>query len=257
LERITFDKTGQLAMAFPFMRLPGELRNSIYHFHFDTTFKEQGLYGDAFCRRVESLKPALAILQVSHIIKHEASPIFWIDYAQRSHWSFGAGRDDDSDRPVKFCESARRYTIDVNITFQKRHLNTTSLSTNVVWLVLYSALDLPSDDVALQKLQEEWHVKHQNSTGFVWMKRVDTNLRENAIAMNYTYHQDGPAWAQFRGCLAMVDWGRILPWRLRMQTLCSVDQAAYPEIVRCRSMASLGGSFDALLSHGWRGLYKR
>jgi hypothetical protein len=209
MERIAFDKTVQLAMAFPFMRLPGELRNNIYHFHFDTTLKEQGLNGDAFCRHVESLRPALAILQVSHIIKHEASPIFWIDYIQRSHWGFGAGRDDDSDRLVKFCKSARRYTMDVNITFQKRHLSTTSLSANVVWLVLCSTLDLPRDDNALQKLQEEWQVKHQNPTGFVWMKRIDTNLRENAIAMNYTYHQDGPAWVHFRGYLAMIDWGRI------------------------------------------------
>jgi hypothetical protein len=209
MERITVDKTFQLATAFPFMRLPGELRNGVYHFLFETTFKEQGLNGDAFCRRVQSLKPALAILQVSRIIKHEASPILWIDYVQRSHWGFGAGRDDDSGRLMKFCEAARRYSMDVNITFQKHHLNTTSLSANMVWLVLRSTLDLPRDDGALQKLQEEWQVKHQNPTGFVWMKRIDTKLRENAIAMNYTYHQGGPAWVQFRGYLAMIDWGRI------------------------------------------------
>jgi hypothetical protein len=209
MERITFDKSAQLTMAFPFMSLSGELRNSIYHLHFDTGFKEQGLNGDVFCRSVASLRPALAILRVSQIIKREASPIFWIDYVQRSHWGFGAGRDDDSDRLVKFCESARKYTMDVNITFQKRHLNTTSLSANSVWLVLYSTLDLPRNDEALQKLQEEWQVKHQNPTGFVWMKRIDTNLRGNAIAMNYTYHQGGPAWVQFRGNLAMIDWGRI------------------------------------------------
>jgi hypothetical protein len=208
-ERIAFDKTVQLAMAFPFMSLPGELRNIIYHFHFDTTFEAQRRNGDAFCRSVASLRPALAILQVSQIIKHEASPILWIDYVQRSHWSFGAGRDDDSGRLVKFCKSARRHTIDVNVTFQKRHLNTTSLSANLVWLVLCSTLDLPRDQRGLQELQEEWQVKHQNPTGFVWMKRIDTKLRENAMAMNYSYYQDGPAWVQFRGHLAMIDWGRI------------------------------------------------
>jgi hypothetical protein len=209
MERTTSDKTVQMAMAFPLMSLPGELRNSIYHFHFDTTFKEQGLNADAFCRRVESLRPALAILQVSHIIKHEASPIFWVDYVQHSHWGFGAGRDDDSDRLVKFCDSARKYTMAVNITFQKRHLDTTSMSANVVWLVLCSTFDVPRDSNALQKLQEEWQTKHRNPTGFVWMRRNNTDLRENAIAMNYTSHQDGPAWVQFRGHLAMIDWGRI------------------------------------------------
>jgi hypothetical protein len=209
MEMITSDETIQVAMAFPFMSLPGELRNNIYHFHFDATFKKQGLYGDAFCKRVELLRAALAILQVSQAIKHEASPIFWIDYVQRSHWGFGASRDDDSDRLLKFCESTRKYTMDVNITFQKRHLNTTSLSANAVWLVLHSTLDLPRDHRGLRKLQEEWQVKHENTTGFVWMRRIDTNLRGNAMAMNYTYHHGGPAWLQFRGYLAMIDWGRI------------------------------------------------
>lgn len=165
----TPDNSTETATESIFMNLPGELRNAIYHHYFDATFESQRLEANATCRRVESLRPALSVLRVSHAIKGEASSIFWIDFVTRCHWGFGARHDDDH-RMAGFCEAARQYTANVDITFQKRHLNTSSLSRNVVWLVLRSACNLAKDDEAVQRLREEWEVKHRDQQGFVWVK---------------------------------------------------------------------------------------
>ena len=79
-----------------FSTIPGELRNNIYNFYFESIFSDQDLHSDAVCRRVESLKPALAILSVSSGVRHEAAPIFWRDHVLRCHWGFGANYDDDA-----------------------------------------------------------------------------------------------------------------------------------------------------------------
>lgn len=196
-------------MAISFMDLPGELRNQIYHDHFTSTLQEaQGLLSETLCGRVETLKPALTILSTSHTIRYEASPIFWIDYVQAHHWRFGARHDDD-DRMVRFCDAARKYTMDVDMTFQKLYPNTASLSANIVWLMLESTFDLPRDEEALRTLTEDWRARHRDPGGFVWLKLVGVREREKAITLKYTYHTAERSWVQFRGCLALVDWESI------------------------------------------------
>lgn len=191
-----------------FMSLPGELRNSIYYYHFEAIFEWQELDDNATCRRVESLKAALPILRTSRAITAEASSIFWIDYVTRCHWGFGARHDDD-DRMASFCEAACRYTSDVDITFQKRHLNTSSMSANIVWLVLKATCDFAGNDEALQRLHEEWEIGHQDQQGFVWAKSVTFRPRDNAMSVKYTYRPGGHAWVQFRGNLAVIEWKDI------------------------------------------------
>ena len=191
-----------------FMSLPGELRNAIYHCYFEAIFELQGLEANSTCRCVESLKTALPMLRTSRAIRTEASSIFWIDYVTRCHWGFGARHDDD-DRMASFCEAARRYTFDVDITFQKRHLSTSSMSTNVVWLVLKSTLDPAGNGKALQRTHEEWEAKHQDQQGFVWAKSVAFRSRDNAMAMKYTHQPGEHSWVQFRGNLAVIEWNDI------------------------------------------------
>lgn len=195
-------------MATSFMDLPGELRNSIYHHYFSTTFKARDFESETLCGRVESLKPALAILLASQSVRYEASPIFWIDYVQAYHWSFGARYDDD-DRMVKFCDAARKYTMDVDITFQKLYPNTASVSANVVWLMLKSTFDLSKHEEALQKLREDWQARHRDPDGFVWLKLIDVRERDKAVALKYTFHPAERSWMQFHGYLALIDWGSI------------------------------------------------
>ncbi|GAB7336094.1 hypothetical protein MBLNU13_g08896t1 [Cladosporium sp. NU13] len=203
LDNITETATDSL-----FIRLPGELRNVIYHCYFEAIFESQGLEANATCKRVESLKAALPILRTSRAIRTEVSSIFWTDYVTRCHWGFGARHDDD-DRMVSFCEAARRCTLDVDITFQKRHLNTSSMSANIVWLVLQSASDLTEDIEALRRLREEWEVKHQDQQGFVWAKSINIGSHDNAMVMKYTYQSGEHSWVQFRGNLAVVEWKNI------------------------------------------------
>lgn len=205
---IILDNTTETTVASPFMSLPGELRNAIYHHYFEAIFESEGLEANVTCRRVDSLKAALPILRTSRAIRTEASSIFWIDFVTRCHWGFGARHDDD-DRMASFCEATRRYTSDVDITFQKRHLNTSSMSTNVVWLVLQSTLDLANDGEALQMLCEEWEVKHQDQQGFVWVKSVAFRSCDNAMAMKYAHQPGGCSWVQFRGNLAVIEWKNI------------------------------------------------
>jgi hypothetical protein len=181
------------------------MRNAIYHHYFEAFFESQGLESNAICRRVESLRPVLSILRVSRAIRTEASSIFWIDYVTRCHWGFGAHHDDD-ERMTGFCEAARQHTYEVDITFQKRHLNTSSMSTNVVWLVLQSACDPTEDNEALRALNEEWEVKHRTQQGFVWAKLVRIGSRDNAMVMKYTHEPGERSWVQFRGNLAMIGW---------------------------------------------------
>lgn len=203
------DNTSETTTASLFMSLPGELRNAIYHQHFEDIFGSQGLEANAMCRRVESLRPALSILRTSHTIRIEASSIFWIDFVTRCHWGFGARHEED-DRTASFCEAARRYTSDVDITFQKRHLNTSSMSANLVWLTLHATLDLQKVNEALQRLREEWDGMHQQyQQGFVWAKCTDIGSRENAMFMKYTNHSGEHSWVQFRGRLAMIGWKDI------------------------------------------------
>jgi hypothetical protein len=205
---IVVDDTTETATESLFMTLPGELRNAIYHQYFEAIFESQGLEPNAMCRRVESLKPALSILRTSRAIRTEASSIFWMDCITRCHWYFGA-RDEDDDRMASFCEAARRYTTNVDITFQKRLLYASSMSTNLVWLTLHAILDLPKDNEALQKLREEWEVMHQIQGGFVWAKYTSIGSRDNAMVMKYTNHQSEHSWVQFRGYLAMIEWKDI------------------------------------------------
>lgn len=205
---IILDNTAETAVASLLMSLPGELRNAIYHCYFEAIFESRALEANATCRHVESLKTALPILRTSRAIRTEASSIFWIDYVTRCHWGFGARHDDD-DCMASFCEAARRYTSDVDITFQKRHLNTSTMSTNVVWLVLQSTLDSANDGEALQRLCEEWEVKHQDQQGFVWVKSVAFRSRDSAMAVKYTHEPGEHSWVQFRGNLALIEWKNI------------------------------------------------
>lgn len=205
---VTIDTVATSEFPSPFMSLPGELRNAIYHFHFENTFKAQALENNAVCRRVEALRPALSILGVSHAIRNEAASIFWVDYVPRCHWGFGARHDDD-DRAARFCEAVRKYTLRVLMTFQKRNLHVASMDTNLAWLVMHSASDLSGDNEALQKLQEEWQVKHERPDGFVWMKSINVQPCDNAIVMKYTHHPGERSWVQFRGHLATLDWKNI------------------------------------------------
>ena len=202
--------TQLVAPKISFINLPGELRNTIYHFYFSSTFSEQGLEPFATCRRVRSLRPALALLSTSRLIKSETTPIFWIDYVQRCHWSFGSQCDED-ERTIRFCDEARKYTLDLEITFQKRNLEAMSLLTNIVWLVLESALTEPEAGESLQKLQAEWDVKHQIPGGFVWDKelRVGSHECSTKIKMRYEHHQNGRSWVRFGGRLLLIDWGSI------------------------------------------------
>lgn len=204
------DMASQPVKPITFMDLPGELRNSIYDFYFSLIFADQKLDElPATCRRVQSLKPALAILSTSRLIRSEATPIFWIDHVQRCHWSFGAHCDED-DRMVQFCNAARKHTLDLDITFQKRNINTTNLSANIVWLVLQSTSALSAEDVDLRKLREEWDRKHQIWLGFVWIGNLDVGSRERvATTMRYTYNSIERSWVMFRGCLLAIDWGGI------------------------------------------------
>lgn len=202
------DNTTETETASLFMSLPGELRNAIYHQYFEDIFESQGLKANAICMRVGSLKPALSILRTSHDIRTEASSIFWIDFVTRCHWGFGAHHEDDG-RMASFCDAASRYTSNVDITFQKRHLNTSSMSANLVWLVLHATLDLPKDSEALQMLREEWEDKHRISGGFVWAKCTNIGSRDNAMVMKYTYQPGDHSWVQFRGYLAMIKWKDI------------------------------------------------
>lgn len=204
----TPDKSTGTATESIFMNLPGELRNAIYHHYFDATFETQGLEANATCRRVESLRHALFVLRVSRAIKGEASSIFWIDFVTRCHWGFGACHDDD-DRMAGFCEAARQHTANVDITFQKRHLNTSSLSRNVVWLVLRSAWNLAKDDEAVQRLREEWEAKHRDQQGFVWVKPIGIGSHDDAMVMKYTHNPGERSWVRFTGTLAMIGWRGI------------------------------------------------
>ena len=205
---VILDNSTETAVASLFMSLPGELRNAIYRCYFEAIFESHGLEANATCRHVESLKAVLPVLRTSRAIRAEASSIFWIEYVTRCHWSFGARHDDDG-RMASFCEAARRYTSAVDITFQKRHLDTTSMSTNVVWLVLQSILDLATDDKALQRLCEEWEAEHKDQQGFVWTKSVAFRSRDNAMIIKYTYQPGECSWVQFRGTLAMIEWKDI------------------------------------------------
>lgn len=192
------------------MRLPGEVRNAIYHQYFEAIFESQGLDANATCRHVKSLRPALSLLRASRTIRTEAPSIFWVDYVTRCHWSFGARHDDDDDdRMAGFCEAASRYTSRVDITFQKRYLKTSSMSTNVVWLVLKSTIGRTENEGALQRLRDEWEVKHRDQQGFVWMKPIGIGSRDDAMVMKYTHNPGQRSWVQFRGTLAMIGWREI------------------------------------------------
>lgn len=208
MANIVLDNTDETTTTPLFMSLPGELRNAIYHYYFETIFESQELDANATCRCVASLKAALPILRTSRTIATEASSIFWIDYVTRCHWSFGARHDDD-DRMASFCEAARRYTVDIDITFQKRQINTSNMSTNVVWLVLQSACDLAKDIEAVQRLREEWEIKHRDQQGFVWAKSVAFRSRDNVMVMKYTHQPSERSWVQFRGDLAVIEWRDI------------------------------------------------
>lgn len=205
---IILDNTTETAIASPFMNLPGELRNAIYQHYFEAIFESQGLEPSATCRRAESLKTALPILCASRVIRAEASSIFWIDFVARCHWGFGACHDDD-DRMASFCEAARQYTSDVDITFQSRHLNTLNMSTNLVWLVLQSAFELTEDTEALRRLCEELEIKHQAQQGFVWAKPVDLGSCGSTMAIQYTYQPDERCWVRIWGPLAIIEWRNI------------------------------------------------
>jgi hypothetical protein len=206
-----------------FATIPGELRNNIYHLHFDSIFCDQDLTSDAICRRVENLKPALALLSTSHGVRHEAAPIFWLDYVLRCHWGFGALYDDDA-RMAGFANAARKHTLDVDITFQKRHLDTSSLSTNVAWLALLSTFDMSvSQSVeTVREAQEAWQAGHDREGGIVSKRLVHVGSRQNAVTMKYTYHSRDCSYVMLRGYLAMLDWDYIFATAKANSALSSV-----------------------------------
>jgi len=208
MANIALDNTTNSAIESPFMNLPGELRNAIYHFHFENIFETQGLESNAICRRVESLRPALSIIHASRIINTEASSILWIHYVTRCHWHFGDHYGDE-EHMISFCEAARRYTFDVNITFHKRYPSNSSMSANIVWLVLESKIDWPKDGETLQRLREEWEFKHRNQEGFVWLKGASIGSRDNVVSLKYMYHPSVNSYVQFGGRLAMIEWREI------------------------------------------------
>jgi hypothetical protein len=205
---INLDGATETAISSLFMSLPGELRNAIYNHYFEAIFESQSLEPTVTCRHVESLRPALSMLRTSRAIRSEASSIFWIDFVTRCRWGFGARHEDD-DRMASFCEAARRYTSKVDIIFQKRHLNTSSMSTNLVWLVLQSAFELTEDIEALRRLCEELEIKHQAQQGFVWAKPVNLGSRGGTMVMQYTYQPGERCWVRFWGPLAMIEWRNI------------------------------------------------
>jgi hypothetical protein len=193
-----------------FSTIPGELRNNIYHLFFESIFHDQNLTSDAVCRRVESLKPALALLVTSRAVRHEAAPLFWRDHVLRCHWGFGATGDDDA-RMASFANAARQHTLDVDITFQKRHLDTSSLGTNVAWLALLSTFDMSVSQSAetAREAQEAWQAGHDREGGIVSKRLVHVGSRQNAVTMKYTYHSRDYNYVMLRGYLAMLDWDYI------------------------------------------------
>ena len=197
--------TQSVASNNTFLHLPGELRNPIYHFYFFSTLEEHDLGPSTTYRRAQCLRPALALLSTSQIIRREATLIFWIDYIRRYHWSFGS-RDDEDEHLIRFCGEARKYTLDLDVTFQKRNLKAMSLSMHIAWLVLDSALTGLESAEGSQRLQDEWEVKHQIPGGFVWDKELRIGSHENVVTMRYEHHQNGRSWVRFRGRLALIDW---------------------------------------------------
>jgi hypothetical protein len=218
MANIALNDTTNSSIESPFMNIPGELRNAIYHLHFENIFESQGLERNAVCRRVDSLTPALSIIRVSRAVRNEASSILCIDHATRCHWHFGDHYGDE-ERMVSFCEAARRYTFDVNITFHKRYSSNSSMSANIVWLVLGSTIDWPKDGETLQRLREEWESKHRNQEGFVWLKGTSIGSRDNGVSLKYMYHPSVNSYVQFGGKLAVIEWKRSLIWRERARSL--------------------------------------
>lgn len=206
MESATHEGIMKSATPISFMDLPGELRNQIYHEYFATALRAHGPESNANCRRVESLRPALALLSTSNIIRHEASPIFWIDHVQKFYWSLGL-RPGDNDRLVSFSNAARKYTISVNMTFHQRHNTAIKFSAKTVWLILESTFDLPREAKALQELRDDWEARHRDPNGFVWMKHVNFREGQKAVTLQYKHWPGWCSWMLFRGHLAMIDWG--------------------------------------------------
>jgi hypothetical protein len=206
-----------------FSTIPAELRNNIYHHFFESIFHNQNLTNDAVCRRVESLKPALALLATSRGVRHEAAPLFWRDHVLRCHWGFGATCDDDA-RMASFANAARKHTLEVDITFQKRHLDTSSLGTNVAWLALLSTFDMSvSQGVeTAREAQEAWQAGHDREGGTVSKRLVHVGSRQNAVTMKYTYHSRDYNYVMLRGYLAMLDWDYIFATAKANAALASV-----------------------------------
>jgi len=215
------------AIPASFSSIPGELRNNIYHHFFESIFHDQNLTSDAVCRRVESLKPALVLLATSRGVRQEATPIFWRDHVLRCHWGFGATSNDDA-RMASFANAARKHTLDVDITFQKRHLDTSSLGTNVAWLALLSTFDMSvSQSVeTAREAQEAWQAGHDREGGIVSKRLVHVGSRQNAVTMKYTYHSRDYNYVMLRGYLAMLDWDHIFATAKANATLSSAGGCA-------------------------------
>lgn len=107
-----------------------------------------------------------------------------------------------------FVTAARKYTFALDITYQRRQLNTTDISANLAWIVLESTFDLTNDKEAVDKLRGEWEVGHRKS-GFVCYKVRPISSQGGELGMKYCYHAPDYSWVRIRGDLVRVDWDRI------------------------------------------------
>lgn len=153
-----------------FMTLPGELRNEIYHFYFQSTLTPPSKH-----RQISTIHSLLPLLSTNKQVRHEASPILWLDYVPKHHWSLGAGRSalssgsgsenphergieeshahkTDIARLHSFTRALRAWNPNgagVEIMFQTRHLNTLDLERNLAYALLRAGSVLNHDgDVA-------------------------------------------------------------------------------------------------------------
>jgi hypothetical protein len=129
---------------------------------------------------------------------------------------------------ASFANAARKYTVDVDITFQKRHLDTSSLGTNIAWLALLSTFDMsvPESVEAAREAQAAWQAGHDREGGIVSKRLVHVGSRQNAVTMKYTYHSRDYNYVMLRGYLAMLDWDYIFATAKANAALASDAAAA-------------------------------
>lgn len=176
-----------------FMTLPGELRNEIYHLYFQSTLTPPSKH-----RQISTIHPLLPLLSTNKQIRHEASPILWLDYVPKHHWSLGAGRSalsssssgsenphergienshahkTDIARLRSFTRALRAWNPNgagVEIMFQTRHLNTLDLERNLAYALLRAGSVLNHDrdaervDALDREEKRRWEEGHARVRG--------------------------------------------------------------------------------------------